>query len=317
MTLCDAEAMASGSWGDDGNIIAALSASSGLSRIPSGGGTPAPITELDKQKGELGHRWPQVLPGSQAVLFTVLTGGPENSNIEVLSLKTHARKTLTRGGAMGRYLAASKTAGYLLYLHQNTLLAAPFDSDHLAMTGEPQSVLDDVSALGATDWGDFDFSQTGTFVYISGKGEPPRSIFWMDKAGKTEPLNPAPGFYNCLRFSPDGKRLAFATDSGSGPGPADLWMRDLQHDNTVRLTSMPGTNDLPVWTPDGNSIVFLSTNQPQSWVLLDSRRWSWRTSAPDRDAKVRFSSIRYLPMENGWLFSAETRTLLRRSGPPL
>ena len=59
------------SWGDDGNIIAA-GLTDGLSRIPSAGGTPTPATEL--KKGERAHHWPQVLPGSHAVLFTAYWG---------------------------------------------------------------------------------------------------------------------------------------------------------------------------------------------------------------------------------------------------
>ena len=65
--LCYFIAPAGGSWGEDGNIIAALT-DGGLSRIPSTGGTLTPVTEL--APGERGHRWPQVLPGGKAVLFS-------------------------------------------------------------------------------------------------------------------------------------------------------------------------------------------------------------------------------------------------------
>jgi hypothetical protein len=33
-------------------------------------GPAAPVTELNREKGEYRHGWPQVLPGSRAVLFT-------------------------------------------------------------------------------------------------------------------------------------------------------------------------------------------------------------------------------------------------------
>jgi predicted Ser/Thr protein kinase len=75
VTLCDAPSLRGASWGDDGNIIAALSNTGGLSRIPSAGGTPVPVTKLNP--GERSHRWPQVLPGSQAVLFTTQLGNPQ------------------------------------------------------------------------------------------------------------------------------------------------------------------------------------------------------------------------------------------------
>ena len=104
VTLCDAPLGLGGSWGDDGNIIAALSFSGVLSRVSSAGGTPAPVTKLNA--GEATHRWPQVLPGSQAVLFTVasqIAAGYDDANIDVISLQTGERKTLRRGGFYPRY----------------------------------------------------------------------------------------------------------------------------------------------------------------------------------------------------------------------
>ena len=109
-----------GSWGDDGNIIAALNNRRGLSRVPSGGGTPVPVTKLNS--GEVTHRWPQVLPGSQAVLFTAAAqqASYDDANIDVISLKTGERKTIQRGGFSARYLAdatGSNGTGHLIYLH--------------------------------------------------------------------------------------------------------------------------------------------------------------------------------------------------------
>ena len=71
IALCDAPNGRGGSWGEDGNIIAALTNGGGLSRIPSAGGAPTPVTEL--AQGEVTHRWPQILPGGKAVLFTANT----------------------------------------------------------------------------------------------------------------------------------------------------------------------------------------------------------------------------------------------------
>src|SRR4029077_9218800 len=97
ITPSDAPAHPGGSWGEDGYIIAALSGGGSLWRIPSVGGAPAPVTEL--VPGELAHRWPQLLPGEKAVLFTSSTtfGGWDGANIEVTTIADHRRKTLLRG----------------------------------------------------------------------------------------------------------------------------------------------------------------------------------------------------------------------------
>jgi eukaryotic-like serine/threonine-protein kinase len=250
--FCSAENFASGAWGDDGNIIAALRTQGGLSRVSSAGGTPAAVTEL--AEGETMHRWPQVLPGSDAVLFTAYTGGPKDANIDALSFKTHQRKTLVSGGEMARYVAAPNGQGYPVYLHQSALLAVAFDPGNLAISGTAQPILDDVRAMGQTYRGDFDVSRNGTLVYLGGSGEPERWIFWLDPSGKTEPLHSTPGLYNGWQFSPDGKRLVFGM--GDVLTTEDLWVQDLERNTSVRLTSLGGTSTSPLWSPDSAYILF-------------------------------------------------------------
>src|SRR5689334_3670806 len=38
----------------------------------------------------------------------------------------------------------------------------------------------------------------------------------------------------------------------------DIWVRDLEPDTLSRLSFIPVTNQPPVWTPDGRSIIFRS-----------------------------------------------------------
>jgi serine/threonine-protein kinase len=273
-TLCDAPALPAvygASWGDDGNIIGADLTR--LWRVSSGGGVRNVVMEPNQEKAET-IGWPQVLPGSQAVLFasTSVGGGSfDDANIGVLSLKTGQRKTVLRGGFFGRYLATSSRAGYLVYMHQNTLYAAPFDLSGLAVTGDAQPVLEDVSNLDRYGVASFDSSAapsgSGTFAYISSTGQSPWLIYWLDRSGKIEPILSTPGFYWTPRVSPDGNRLAFAI--GTGPaGGSDLWVKDLGSGATTRLTSRPGWNYWPVWTPDGKDIVF-------AWVGSSARGLYW------------------------------------------
>lgn len=266
VTLCESGAVArGGSWGDDGNIIASLSTTGGLSRIPDGGGVPAPATEL--KKDERTHRWPQVLPGSQAVLFTAHSGSSnyDDANIEVHSFKTGERKTLHRGGYHARYLPS----GRLVFLHKRTLFAAPFDPGKLALTGAPAPVIEDAGGL-SSGAADFDSSRTGHFAYLSGRmTQTGLTISWLDGTGKTQPLHPTPGLYASPKFSPDGKRLAFSMDSGQG---ADIWVRDIERDTPSRLSFLPGRNGYPVWTPDGKHLVFRSSGHATPgiyWIRSD------------------------------------------------
>jgi serine/threonine-protein kinase len=259
--LCPSGVVPSGSWGEDGYIIAALNGSGVLSRIPSGGGAPIPVTDL--KNGEIAHRYPRVLPGARAVLFTAYHGNfsDDDATLEVLSIRTHERKILAHGGKAGHYIAISKGAGYVLYLQKTTLLAAPFALDSLSFTGTPQPLLNDVGQTGVFVRG-LDVSNSGTLVYMSGGDAPPRSIFWLDSASSIQPLHSEPGFYNSLRFSPDRKQLAFS--SGDPYGQDGVWVEDLDRDTPVPLSSLPGTN--LVWTPDSKYVVFGSPSQANPGV---------------------------------------------------
>jgi len=309
--LCDAPGFLTGaSWGDDDIIASINSGSSGLARIPSSGGAPKGVTELSKKKSETAHVWPQVLPGSQAVLFTARSGGNWNdTSIDVVLFKTGERKTIQRGGIFGRYLATSHGAGYLVYMHQNTLLAAPFDLSRLEVTGAPQPLLEDVSLTGLAGNANFDFSAapsgSGTFVYVSRTGEPTQSIFWLDSAGKTQPLHSSPGSYSAPRFSPDGKRLAFATVEAERRG---AWVQDLDRGVVSRLAHMPGTN--LVWTPDGANLVFESvSSRSLYWIRADGVGEAQRLT----DDGIRRIPYSFSPGGKRLAYSQQTMGV-RRSG---
>ncbi len=269
VTLCDLPNSFRGmSWGDDGQIIAALNdGTTGLVRIPEVGGKPEVLTRVDREKGETNHAWPQVLPGSRAVLFTVY--GPRgflDPEISVLSLVDGSRKPITRGGDFGRYFPS----GHLLYFHQDTLMAAPFDLDRLELVGTPQPVLEGVN-VGLGGGADFAFSQTGDAIYASSQGPTfDYEIQWLDASGQTRPLHMVHALYESPALSPDGKRLAF--EVASGPLHGDLWIKDLGRETLSRLTHLPGRNIAPVWTPDGQGIVFASYGHDAQgiyWIRYD------------------------------------------------
>jgi serine/threonine-protein kinase len=268
VTLCDATFDYGASWGEDGTIIAALNVISGLSQVPAAGGRPRPFTKLGK--GEQTHRWPQILPGGQAVLFTGApnTAGMENASIQAKSLKSGATKTLVAGGYFGRYLPANGSRGYLVYLHQGMLFGVGFDPDRSELQGTPVPLLEDVAASPIQGGGQFDVSATGTLVYLAGKQAAENwPVVWLDRSGKMQPLIATPGTYAYPRFSSNGRRLMLTMSTSSGSG-TDIYVHELDRQIMTRLT-FGGHAQAPVWAPDGKHIAFRLSASGIAWVRSD------------------------------------------------
>ena len=148
-----------------------------------------------------------------------------------------------------RYLPS----GHVVYMHEGTLFAVPFDLKRLEVTGQPAPILEGVVTNPAVGVAQFSFSETGNLVYVAGgSGGENVSISWMDREGKFTPLRDTPGNYFNPAFSPDGKRLALEISDGKRN---DIWVYEWERDTLTRLTFAGETNSYPVWTPDGQRIV--------------------------------------------------------------
>lgn len=257
LVICDAGSSYTGAdWGEDGNIVMALRPSTGLFRVSSAGGTPVPITQL--QGDERTHRWPQILPGGKAILFTSHNAimGYSDAKIEVVTLRDGRRKTLQRGATFGRYLAGPDGRGFLTFVNHGTLFAVAFDLEKLETKGLPVPILQQVSYSDLFGSAKISFSRNGTLIYRPTDIDASQvAIQWMDANGKTQPLLAKQGMFVHPRLSPDGQRLAVRRESA----PAGIWVYDLRRD-TLSPLAMDGTAAHPQWTPDGRYIVYGTSN---------------------------------------------------------
>jgi eukaryotic-like serine/threonine-protein kinase len=88
---------------------------------------------------------------------------------------------------------------------------------------------------------------------------------WLDRAGKRLGRLGSPGTYTGLRLSPDEKSVAVSSFDRKA-GNADIWLFDLSRGVTSRFTFDPSYDTCPLWSPDGNSIVFNSLRD-STWNL--------------------------------------------------
>jgi WD40-like Beta Propeller Repeat len=201
-----------------------------------------------------------MLPGGKSVLYTSyrrLPVAPSKRQLEdnvflvVQPLPGGTTTVVHRGGYYGRYVPS----GHLLYVHDDTLFAVPFDNTRREKTGPPVPVLKHVYGnvgVGA----EYAFSSSGTLLYYPGGTSNGRFMFWMNRDGKTRPLRSTAASWANVLFSPDGRRLTF--QSADGDAKPDVWVYDWSRDFASRLTSDPSSDIEPVWTPDGRRIVFAS-----------------------------------------------------------
>ena len=215
-------------WGDDGVIALAPDIRTGLMKISSSGGEVEPLTELDDSELEITHRWPQILPGSRVIVFTAAAMGGDysNANIVAMSLETGERHIVHRGGFHARYLPS----GHIVYLHEATLYAAPFDPEELAITGQPIPVIEGVVS-GSSGGAQFALSDNGTLVYSEGAASGKVTIQWMLHDGTFAPLRDVGANYRELQFSPGGARLALSVIGQQ----EDIWVYELQRGTMSRF----------------------------------------------------------------------------------
>jgi serine/threonine-protein kinase len=175
------------SWGPDGTIVftPASAPGVGLLRVPATGGARTVLTTPDSGKGETGHRWPEILPGGDAVLFTIWTGGGfDTARIAVLSLKSGKQRVLVEGGSNAHYAAT----GHLIFHRAGGLLAVPFDLARLEVTREPFPILQGVMTDARSGAAQFGLADSGSLVYVPGSAVSAEStLVWVDRNGATQP----------------------------------------------------------------------------------------------------------------------------------
>src|SRR5207244_6160280 len=89
------------------------------------------------------------------------------------------------------------------------------------------------------------------------KGGVQGRLTWFDRQGKVVGTLGEPGLYRTLTISPDGKRVAFERTDPQTQN-RDIWIVEVASGRSTRLTTDPGWDAFPTWSPDGSRIVFTS-----------------------------------------------------------
>jgi Tol biopolymer transport system component/predicted Ser/Thr protein kinase len=297
--ICDASTGADGSWGIDGTILFDGQAADPIRRVPSGGGTPLTVV---KGEGSSSVGWPSFLPDGKHFLYFEFGGGKGRVMVASLDTKEKPRKILDSDS-----LAQYAPPGHVLYVKEGTLVAQAFDASALKVTGEPVPAAEQMGTQG-NGLADFSVSATGALIYRGGVTNDDRLV-WVDRSGKELSDVDKPAQYASSALSPDGTRLAVDI-SDSRSNKRDIWIRDLARGVTSRFTFDPANETSPLWSPDGNQLVYSSDRKgipslyekAASGTGPEKELWSCGETlvAGDWSGDGRFILVNRLSAQSSW-----------------
>jgi serine/threonine-protein kinase len=219
-----------------------------LWQIPRSGGTAAPLTRLGGPRNDTLHVWPTALPDGKAILFGAMSG--DQWRVEALTLATGERHTVVERASLPLYAAS----GHLVFLRDDRMVVAPFDTARLQLTGPATQLLESLPVTTNLGGAIVDLSLTGTAVYSPTTAV--SRLVWTSRQGVEQPVTDAVRNYANPRLAPDGNRVVVQADG--------LWIQDLLRATFTRLASKDVvTNGFPIWTHDGRQVIYRTASGMQ------------------------------------------------------
>jgi Tol biopolymer transport system component len=253
-TVCDAVQPRGGTWNAAGEILFSAKAGRQLYRVAAAGGDPVRLTL--RQPNDESHR-PDFLPDGRHFVYY---GRRQKPGIYLGSLDSGDAKLLASGYAGAEYAAP----GYLILLAggpqsetAGTLMAQRFDTTRLELVGEPVALADNVAVLPFLASGAFSASESGHLVFGT-RYEETTQLVWFDRQGhRLQALNPPGKHYERMDLSPDETTVAIEMVDPQVDA-SDIWLMDTTRGVTSRFTFNPQAERFPLWSPDGNRLLFSS-----------------------------------------------------------
>jgi hypothetical protein len=264
-TVCDAPRGRGAAWGREGEIVFAPETLGRLYRVPSAGGTPEAVTNLDASLREVGHLWPQFLPDGKHFIYTAQSRQRENDAVYLCRLGSRDRIRLASTPAsaawarLGTGGPLAHEVGCLLFLREGSLFGQRIETGRFQLVGESFPIAGPIGYARSSRRSDFSVSDNGVLAYSRQAGAR-EQLVWRDRTGKNLGSIDKPGslyaqplLYIRPALSPDGGTLAAGVLDPEA-GSYSVWLIDMKSGTPSRFTFEPSR--WPVWSPDGKQIAF-------------------------------------------------------------
>jgi serine/threonine-protein kinase len=272
-----------GHWTADGTVYYTFGggrgARPGVARVPAAGGEIDTIVFLDSGTVILDV---VVLPGARAMLASVERDSAQE--VRAYSFESGTWAPLTLAGSHVQFI----DPGYLIYANGAYVMAAPFDTKRLELTGQPIQI-------GESSGGNVMRvrANAGVLAYLAPNQTGAPGLVLRSRSGASTLL---PNVSDSLQFNsfaaaPDGKRFVAVGSpfigagrggrgGGRGGGPpagANLYIYELPAGPLLRLRSTDRDHS-PAWLPGGRELSFVRTNDStRTWTLM---KRTWDGTAP-------------------------------------
>jgi serine/threonine protein kinase len=243
-----------GTWSKEGILLG--QSGGGVLRFPEQpGGQLVPVTELNRSLNETSHRAPHFLPDGRHFTY-VADAGPTGEVTATYIGTLDSKERLPLPGIDSE--AVYSTTGHMLFIRNGMLMAQAFDPVQLKLSGPALPVAEQFSSIFST--AAFSVSDTGALAYYSGVGH--SRLVWFDHSGAQTVVAIPEGEYYDPELSPNGQYVAFERGH-----PRDVWTLDFRRGVISPFTSDPADDWFPLWSPNGQTILFMSTRKSNAGNL--------------------------------------------------
>jgi serine/threonine-protein kinase len=174
------------------------------------------------------------------------------------------------------------------------------------VSGDAVPIVEQVTADANTSTAAFSASDTGVITYRAGSFTTQTQLTWVNRTGQPLRLIGPPGVYRNPNLSPDGTRVALEV-TNSRSSLQDVWVMDVASGTLAQRTFDPHNHIYPVWSPDGNRLVFGVDREPGS-VFAVYERASDGTGSEERLLTAPTGAVPF-----SW--STDGRFLVYRTSP--